>query len=228
MVEDASEALEVERIKARIESLVDQRFATGADTFYLSQLGNALGSDRLLLEKLTRRKLAEFIRSEFPFEIQVTGLHKNVLFIVRPGGTSPVPDVHKPRTTPRYVSRFWAAFVVPLPADERRFININSFFFGSDETAIRASGGDVREIRGEFIAPSDASANVSEISSRIDRWIEEEHLDRTRFIIQQRHNQSDTSPSVLDQLLEMLTIDQLKRVSLPLDVIRTLSERRDR
>ena len=64
-----SKCSEVGRIKDRIASLVDQRFTGGGDTYYLSLLGNDLGLDRHVLERLTGQKLSEFIQSEFDFEI---------------------------------------------------------------------------------------------------------------------------------------------------------------
>ena len=83
-----SDADEISRIKDRIATLVKQRFATGANTYYLSQLGNELVSDRQLLEKLTKGKLSDFIRSEFDFEIGKSGAHRNVLYLLQPGTTS--------------------------------------------------------------------------------------------------------------------------------------------
>ncbi len=39
-------AEEVERIKARITALVNDRFSRGSEMYYLSQLGTDLGADR--------------------------------------------------------------------------------------------------------------------------------------------------------------------------------------
>jgi hypothetical protein len=222
----SSEIAELARIKSRIASLVDQRFATGVDIYYLSQLGNELGSDRLLLEKLTGQKLLEFIHKEFNFEIGKTGQHQNVFYVVRPGQA--ISEIQTPKPViPRYAMRFWAAFSIPLHDGDRRFIDIHTLAFGPDELPLRVTGTDIREIRPEFIAPPDTSRSPTEIADRIERWLQEQHLDRAPFLAQRGDSTRDL-PSLLDQMLDALDGGQLKRISLPLDIIRTLRERRGR
>lgn len=227
MISDTSEGSEISRIKDRIASLVDQRFTAGSDIYYLSLLGNDLGSDRQLLEKLSGLKLSEFIQKECKYAIGRTGQHANVLYIVRPQ-TSDLAIPNPKPVFPRYISRFWAAFAIPLQEGERRLINISTLDFGSDETELRKLGPDIREIDAEYIAPHDASGSAAEIGRRVERWLQHQQLDPTPFIAQPRRPSRDASPSLLDQLLEALRDDQLMRVSLSLDIVRTLRERRGR
>jgi hypothetical protein len=226
-IPSSSETAELARIRLRIESLVNKHFATGADIYYLSQLGNDLGSDRLLLEKLTHQKLSEFIQKEFNFKICITGEHQNVLYMVRPGHSISEIPTPKPGTT-RYASRFWAAFSIPLTEGEHRFIDIHTLAFGSDESSLKGTGTDIREIRPEFIVPHGTYGSATEIADRIERWLDEQQLDRFPFLAQRSQSARDARPSLLDQLLDALDGGQLKRISLPLDIIRTLSERRGR
>jgi hypothetical protein len=225
-IPSSSETAELARIRSRIESLVEERFATGADSYYLSQLGNDLGQDLPILEKLSRQRLSEFIQKEFDFEIGRTGQHQNILYVVRPGHA--ISEIQTPKPgIPRYLSRFWAAFSIPLSEGERRFIDIHTLSFGPDELSLRGTGRDIREIRPELIVPRGTYGSATDIADRIDRWLQEQHLDRAPFLAQQGHSARDL-PSLLDQLLDALDGGQLKRISLPLDIIRTLSERRGR
>jgi hypothetical protein len=218
---------DVARIKERIASLIQRRFSEGHDTFYLSQLGSILGQDRLLLEKLTHTKLAEFIRTNLEFEIRTTGIHGNVLYIPKPG----TPEAVEPEKAeiPRYIRGFWLAFAIPLSsASERRFIDIYSFEFGPDEGTLGGEDADVREIAPEFIVSQGASGSANEIAKRIDEWLEKQGLDRSPFLWQRRRTVHDGRSNLLEHLFDALSGEQLRRISLPLDVVQTLFNRRMR
>ena len=220
---DPSDADQISRIKDRIATLVKQRFATGANTYYLSQLGNELLSDRQLLEKLTKGRLSDFIRSEFDFEIGKSGAQRNVLYLLQPGTTSSALQDLRPNP-PRYNSRFWAAFAVPILDGESRFLGLQNFTFGPDKKALRKTEMDVLEIKQEYVTPQDASRSPGEIAGQIARWLDDNEFTPGRFLTRCQRFSHDAMPSVLEQLLGALDEEQLKRVSLPLDIIQTLSK----
>jgi DNA primase len=216
------QAEEVARIRERIDALITAHFGKGAPCYYLSQLGNELGEDRKLLEKLTRMKVSQFVAKEFGFEIGRTGTHQNVLYLVAPGGGAEPPPV----AAPRYNSRFWTAFAVPLPEGERRYIELAEFEFGTDAEALAASGGEVREITADFLTKVDQPRTPAQIAERITAWLETQKLDVADFLLQKRRRAREGN-SLLDRLLSALDKEQLKRTNLPLDVIRSLDARRD-
>ena len=231
MAEDtsaSSETADLKEIKSKIELLVERRFAMGVNSYYLSQLGNDLGPVRQLVEMLSGQKLSDFIQKEFNFEIRTTGQHQNILYIVPPGRA--ISDFETPKVPKRrYASSVWAAFTRPLLEDQRRFIDIRTLQFGSEESQLGGPGTDVREISREYIRPLDTTGSAIEgVGNRIERWIQEQHLDPVQFLVQTRHIARDTRASLLDQVINALSDEQLRRISLPLDVIRTLSERRAR
>lgn len=210
---------EIARITARIDKLIKEHFVS-EQTYYLSRLGTQLGEDRLALEKRTGKKLGQFISQKFKYEIGATGQHKNVLYLVAPGASANAA----PTATPRYVPRFWAAFAVPLRDGEERYIDINSFEFGP-KTLIAGDKRDVRPIADEYIAPKDSSGSATETAARISQWLDKQQLDGERFRMPtQRPRSSDKS--LLDQVLSVLDSDQLRRISLPLDVIKSLTDQR--
>lgn len=217
---DKVQEAEVARIRDRIVALVESHFASGKPVYYLSQLGNELGEeDRKLLEQLTHAKISEFVTSAFNYEVGCTGQHKNILFLVAPAGSAVLPAA-----APRYNSRFWAAFKVPLHEGERRFIDIETFEFGADANQFAVQDAQSREIDPGFLPKGDEATTPNAISARIAAWLEAQHLDHAQFLFQRRKQRSGDG-SLLAALISALDKDQLKRVSLPLDVIRTLDAR---
>jgi hypothetical protein len=211
---------EVGRIRKRIAEIVEGHFNTGKGHLFLAQLGSKLGQDRVTLEKLTRMKLSQFVRSHLSYEIGTTGEHKNVLYFVAHGKSAEAPDT----PLPRYLPKFWAAFAVPLTDAHERHINLETLKFGPDVGDLQADGQDVRPIDAKYISPRDASGSASDTAARILAWLHEQHLAGDRFVdTRKRHRDMDT---LLDVLLKALDIEQLKRISLPLDIVKALAERR--
>ncbi|PCG13289.1 hypothetical protein COA07_15115 [Sphingomonas adhaesiva] len=215
---DEQQAAEVASIRERIKDLIERAFAKGKPAYFLAQLGNELSDqDRKTLEHLTGTKVARFVMDNFDYEVGRTGQHENILYLVAPHGNGAI----RPELAPRYNGRFWAAFKIPLDAGEQRFINLETFEFGPDATAIAAQDAQVREISPDFLPRGGEVPTSEEILKRIAGWLEAQKLDQAAFLIQRRkrHRGQD---DLLSALINALDKDQLKRVSLPLDVIQTL------
>lgn len=201
----------------RIRAHIDQQFASGRTRVFLSSLGSELAVEKQRAEEISGLKFAEFLRANFDFPVGRTGAHENVLFIV-PAGTSPnVVD----ETGPRFHSSFWTAFARPLVENEQRFINLSSLRFGAKEEVAGNGDEDIREIEGRFVATEEASRNVSDMLRRIDEWLADQCLDRDRFLAKERKAQPRKA-SLLAAIIDSLSVDQLRRISLPLDVVKTL------
>lgn len=221
-VKEAGEG-DIERIRSRIERLVSERFAEGKSVYYLSQLGIDLNEDRKILERLSKMKLADFVKTKFDFELGQTGTHKNVLYIRNPA----MPESTTPAHVPRFNNRFWAAFARPLSGATSRFINLSNFDFGPDQNEIARNGGETREVNKKYITEGGRYSTPNEIYSRIKEWLAEQKILEAQFISDRgRSSYSEHGETFLDVLLNTLTGDQLKRVNLPLDVVKALRERR--
>ncbi|MGC5799459.1 hypothetical protein [Sphingomonas sp. NFX23] len=217
---DEGQKAEVVRIRARIATLIEGHFATGKPAYYLSQLGNQIGeADRKLLENLTHKKMSQFVADAFDYKIGRSGQHDNILYLIAPAGT-----VVPPVATPRYNSRFWAAFKVPLQEGERRFIDIETFDFAADAAQLATQDDTIREIDAKFLPKGSDIAMPDVILGRIAEWLDAQGLDQGPFLIQ-RNRQHSKQESLLTALINALDKDQQKRVSLPLDVIKTLETR---
>ena len=124
----------------------------------------------------------------------------------------------------RYAPPFWAAFAIPLKENEQRYINIATLRFGPDRASLGAENDDIRVIPPQYIALPNASGSPNENVARIEAWLAAEHLDGDRFMA--KRSRLDSHGSVLDVLLQSLSTEELKRISLPLDIIKTLSTRK--
>lgn len=215
---DEQQVAEVARIRERIKGLIERAFANGKPTYFLAQLGNELSDqDRKTLEHLTGTKVARFVIDNFDYEVGRTGQHENILYLVAHDGNAAIP----PEAVPRYNGRFWSAFKVPLNAGQKRFINIETFEFGPDAAAIAAQDAQVREITPDFLPRGEEVPTSEQILKRIAGWLEAQELDQAAFLIQRRKRHRGQG-DLLSALINALDKDQLKRVSLPLDVVQTL------
>lgn len=220
--EGAESVDEVARIRSRIEEYFARSLAMGESRYYLSQLGSQLAGDRTILEALTGKKLVSFVRDELGYEIGEEGVHRNILF-AKLGDSGAGPSM--PATSiPRYASRFWAAFRVPLDDGEaHRFINLETMAFASERDEVASGPGEVREIDPKFVFQGDGSAAPRVIAECIEQWLAEQQLDPSPFLIH-RKNVRREQKSLLDAMIAALSGEQLKRVNLPLDVVKALKD----
>lgn len=222
---DDNDETELERIRAKLVEIIEAEFESGSDAVYLSRLGNALGDDRLTLERLSHQKLSSFVAEHLEYPIQQTGKQQNILYLVRPG-VDPVDVTFKSSSTPRYSRRFWAAFAAPLSEGEERHINLNTQRFGASIEQIKvAPDDDIRPIPHDYV--SNGSESASEIAGMISSWLADQGLQPDAFL--QRRGKKERADydhlSILDQMIRTLDGDQLRRVSLPLDVVASLLKR---
>lgn len=216
--------IEIERIKQRLIGLIEERFARREDLIYFSTLGNQLGEDRITLEKLTRKKLGQFIQDDLKeYKVNATGSHNNVFYLTRKGQT----DVPILTPIPRYASRFWTAFAKPLEDGETtRFLNISTLHFGPDEERLKQDDDSrILPIDPRFISTEGESIGNREIAQRISEWLDHHGLLKDRFLTKTKASEK-IEDSLMSDIINTLNPEQLKRVSLPLDVVKTLLARR--
>lgn len=211
---------EVERIKTRIVSLLDARFSSDYKTYHNSKLGEDLGQDRIVLEQLTGLRLGQFIKENLDYGYDLIGENKNVLVILPKGETLASTE----SAVPRFSFSFWAAFAKPLAAGEQRFLNLDTQRFGPSKEELETDGSNVVEISAEYIAPEGHSGSAADTVARIYSWIEKNGFELSSFIAGNKKRRPPKD-SFLNILLSSLTPSQLQRTRMPLDVIKTLSER---
>ena len=218
MPETTNPNTEIERISERIKALVEEHFGRGEEKVFLSRLGSLLGDDRITLEKLSRRKLADFVENVLHYELGRSGQHLNVLHIVRPDALGP-PTVAAEGKPIKFISEIWAAFATPLVAGERRYFDPTTRRVSSEPD----TAGTAREIPANLL--SDEAIPASHVADNIRKWVKDQELDLSLFVATRARREADGS-TLLHQLLEALDGEQLCRTQLSLDVIKILSERR--
>lgn len=116
---------------------------------------------------------------------------------------------------PRFAPALWAAFRMPLDAAKNRYMSVARPIRFVDAAPEDCPAGEV-EIRREYI--SDAPDMVE----RIDRWLEENNLDRAPFLLHDRHGGQLPPNDVLGRFLMALDPGDLERISIPLDIVNRL------
>lgn len=209
---------EIERISGRIKALVEEHFGRGEAQFYLSGLGSLLGEDRLALERLSKRKLGDFVANVLDYELGKSGQHLNVLHIVRPETFGPATITPERKST-KFIPEIWTSFAKPLSEGERRFFDPAALAVSSEPDG----AGAAREISAAYLSREPRPAG--QVGDSIRKWIDDQSLDLSLFVATRARRDSGGA-TLLDQLLDALDGEQLRRAQLPLDVIKTLSERR--
>lgn len=218
-----SDGLELNRISERIARLISDHRALGHSRYFLSQLGSALGEDKRKLESITGKKLMNFLTERFDYNIESSGIHNNVYSIIFSSNGSEVLELNAP--PPRFNPKFWAAFAVPLPpADTNRFIDLVSLRFGSSREQVERAGSDIREIGRELINNKEIGMDSLGTAQNILTWLKEQSLSVDQFLA--RRTRPPSSSTLLEDLFLAIGTDDLKRISLPLDIVQKLNTRR--
>lgn len=118
---------------------------------------------------------------------------------------------------PRIHSAFLAAFREPLDESKGRYTSIRAPFRFVDVSSEERPDG-FREIAREYVAGPDAEA--MEVQQKAQDWLAANGLDPDRFLWKDKADVARLpSNDLLGRLLLSLEPDELKRISMPLDVV---------
>ncbi len=121
---------------------------------------------------------------------------------------------------PRYHPAFWAAFRKPLDESNGRYVSVQPPLRFQDMLPEHKPDGFV-EITREYVLGPDAE--VAEVQQRIQDWLAANKLDPAPFLLKNEANIARLpSDDLLGRLLLALEPDELKRISMPLDVVSKL------
>ena len=131
-----------------------------------------------------------------------------------------------------YHPAFWFAFVKPLDTSNRRYLSPDDSPWFQDTTSEEAPDGFV-EVERKYIANSgietlEIHSNISEIHSNISSWCTANNLDPERFRSTKESNKPRKtrlpSEDLLGRVLILLDTEDLKRISMPLDIVKKLRQ----
>ena len=201
----------------------------------LSQLGSRIPREESTRIKEQFGSLVSYIRRELSDDITVLQSKENPTII----GAIPanaVDDeflgadillsrsVHQPGATfPRFHPAFWAAFIKDLEPEAHRHVSVGPpprfRDLGSDEEP-----EDTLEIARDYIVGTDD--DVAAVHKSINKWIRANGLREETFLAESTTIAEDLpSDDLLGRLVGSLTQDELKRMSIPLDIVSKLRRR---
>jgi len=216
----------------RIVELVDQHWEEHEMPLLLSRLG---GHDRGEIARLARQRansLGAYLRQGLADRVRlIQHSERPVLIGVLPMDAKVEDDVDgwlesaqgkSAGGAPRYHPAFWAAFRKPLDEMKSRYISVSPPIRFQDTFPEDRPEGFV-EIAPEYIADSEMDASA--VLENAQDWLEDNELQTTAFLA----SSPSSSPSyshqggdLLERLARALDPNELKRVSLPLDIVMKL------
>jgi len=231
--------LEPSQLDARIVELVKQCWEERNKPLLLSQLGGADSGEIARSAKLTAASLGEYLHRRLDSKVRVIRHSRNPTIIgaVPADVEADTDDLlastygHSERlkegASPRFHPAFWAAFRKRLDGSRKRYISVKKPLefrdMSSEDLEERQAGfveGSV-EIERKYIA--DTEAEPAEVHQKACDWLEKNNLDQVPFLMK---NESAISHpfhnDLLGRLLLVLGDDELRRISMPLDIVRKL------
>ena len=217
-------------LDSRIVELVREFWEEHRIPLLLSRLGNQENGRIAEMAKKKAGNLRTYLRRELAGKVQVIQHSAKFPVIGAIPAGAEIPEntdfdtllekTHRrleAEATPRYHPAFWAAFRKPLDETSRRYMSVQSPPRFQDASPEDRPDGFV-EITREYIVGLDVEER--EVHQKIQNWLAANGLDPKSFLSKSKaiatHLPSD---DLLGRLLLALEPDELKRISMPLDVI---------
>ena len=229
--------LEEPRIDREIADLVQEHWETHSTPLLLSQLGSRIPREDAAVIKNESENLAAYLRDRLADRVEViqSGQNPTIIAAIPANvgkdsnidvdtmllGTSRLGTSRR-LVFPRFHPAFWAAFVKEPTPQTRRYVSVGPpprFQELSDDTT--PSDTDATEVASEYIVGDDD--DVAAVHSSIKRWLIANSLDESLFLADRESRRKQLpSDDLLGRLIVALTSEELKRMSIPLDIVSKL------
>lgn len=220
------------RIDREIADLVQEHWEAHGTPLLLSQLGSRIPREDAAVIKNESENLAAYLRDRLADRVEViqsgqtpaiiaaipanVGKDSNIDVDTMLLGTS------RRLVFPRFHPAFWAAFVKEPAPRTRRYVSVGPpprFQELSDDTT--PSDTDATEVASEYIVGD--GDDVAAVHSSIKRWLIANSLDESLFLADRESRRKQLpSDDLLGRLIVALTPEELKRMSIPLDIVSKL------
>ena len=225
---------EASGIGERIVGLVENWWKNHQSPLLLSRLGNLIDKEDSRQIKQKGFSLRSYITHNLSDRIRLIQDKDNPVIIASvPKEINEdehrlieklLKDDHKGEVdkNPIFRPAVWAAFKIPLDKDKERYIDPKEPIHFRD---IPSKEGPQEGIRVDRKFIGGPNSDPTEIGDKIREWLKENDLGEIPFLVS-RKIRSTRLPShdLLGRLLFSLDSDDLKRVSMPLDVIKKLRQ----
>lgn len=236
----------LEALRKDVVELVTEHWQEHGKAYLLSRLGLTLVRRGFNLQAtLAGRKLAAYISTELADVLRVVSPPSNSLKSgVVPvtadlsGGlealfTAPTPLADGDGQIPSLVPAFWAAFTRPIPPDRVRTLSLAPRVQFQDVSVAAATQSGKKVVGPEFIVSPGAHGNgtyKAAVYSSIQRWLSSNDVELAAVLASSPSSAGVTvqsrgeSGSLLERLTSALTHEELRRISLPLDIVARLAK----
>ena len=214
----------------RIAELVQLHWNEHRAPLFLSQLGSADGGEIGRSARRLSGNLANFIGEHLPDRVRVvSGSAHPLVMMAVPLDVAEGVDVDQLIAqrhgaskihVPRYSPSFWAAFRVPLDEGNRRFLSARTPFRFEDVPSAEDGQAGCVEVERQFIAPAESDA--VDVHRGIAGWLQSHELSEEAFLATNARKSEMPANDLLGCLVSVLEPDELKRMSMPLDVVSKL------
>lgn len=230
----------VEDVKSQIRSAVNEWWSTHKKAYLLSALGIRLGPMNNWIRAHQGMRIRDFVVEHMYDELELipNPEHPSIYGIVPKaahlsGSSNELFDTqaqprHMATRRPSYHPEFWSAFRLPLQEGKRRFIlqtEEGCRVVEQDEDVHPPASGV--EIDRKWIIERGVTYSPRDIYNAIDGWSKENNIDITKFTLAGLDDPAASrlriSHSLLDRLLSTLSEDDLRRLTLPGDLIKKLA-----
>jgi hypothetical protein len=226
--------MDLEQTKHLIVTEVQKHWSRTGRALLIAQLGSRLGANtRTEIEADTGLKLQAFIRTNMtddllihpnPRSPDILGLFprdaqlaEDLSFYFQPAGQP---------AAKRYRPSFWAAFAKPIAPNYRRYIRPDDLFF-VDLPQTAPAPVNTLEITRDAVPPEDADGRDQLIIQSISKWLAQTSLPEQSVLLgahtDSRIATEQTSHNLLFSILSHLDDAELKRITLPMDIVRKLA-----
>ena len=215
-------------IDRQIVEIVRAHWKESRTPLLLSQIGSRISREDAASIRSEYQNLAAYLREALAADVQILQSDKNPTIIAAaPAEEEFSGDVdamlsltqrRRPETSsPRFHPAFWAAFIKELDPQERRYVSKGPPPRFRDLPAETKPSGAI-EVAREYIVGTDD--DVDALHGSIGKWLGENNLDENDFLanIASQHKELP-SDDLLGRLVTALTPEELKRLSMPLDIV---------
>ena len=223
---------ELSNLDSRIIELVRQYWDEHRTPLLLSRLGGEYNGDIAREAKEQAGGLGVYLRQRLPDHVRVvqhSTTHALIGAIPSDADTGESGNFdtllnqtrdHAIQTAQRFQPAFWAGFRKPLHESSRRYMSVQAPVHFRDVLGDNQPDG-LTEIQREYVVGPDAE--TTEVQQKIEEWLEDNGLEPTSFLMT-RTTETVQLPShdLLGRLLLALDPDDLKRLSMPLDIVNKL------
>ena len=215
----------------RIVKSIEDHWAEHKKPLLLSQLGGKENGNVAHVAKEKSGSLKAYLENHFSDKVRVVQHSSKPQVIgalperiANSDGNSidelfSVPCGRKAVAVARYHPAVWAAFRKPLDSGNERYLCVEGLIRFEDVTSELNRAGFVKVDR-EFIGSMDSDPKA--IETNILHWTDKNDLDASRLQFRKPSERQFPSNDLLSAILASLGAEDLRRISIPMDIVHKL------